>query len=205
MPSQGGGAATWWDYLCAPSTVTRFLIYAAPSSAKAEVAGLSLSLRSYDARQPSPSQPQPTAGSAASSGHATPAHPPFSVGLPATAAATHTSGHAPAGAQPFLRRKRFRAASGPTPGAVSGASASDVPARAGPREREPPVEEHMLVQQWGFSLTVRVVPPHWSEPEAGAALQGSMAQEAKPSMYTNPLYASEETSTSSYSDTGGLH
>jgi hypothetical protein len=195
--------ASWWDVLCTPSVVTRFLIYAAPSTAKAEVAGLSISLRSYDARQPQPSQQPQSAASAASSSHAAPP-PSFSFGVPASSAAAQplrTSGASNA-EQPFRRRKRFRAVAVPEAGASSGASASLAPARATPLERDFPVEEHMLVQQWGFSLTVRVMPPLWSEPEEGAALQGKAAQDPRPSMYTNPLYASEETSTSSYSDTG---
>jgi hypothetical protein len=61
-------------------------------------------------------------------------------------------------------------------------------------------EEHLLVQQWGFSVTVSVTPPLWKE--APVAEECKRAPGAHHRTYNNPLYTSEEASTSSYSDTG---
>lgn len=200
-----GDAVRWWDILCAPAMVTRFLIFAAPSSAKAEVAGVSLSLRCYDARRLLPSQQPETAAAAASSSHAVPTAAPFSLGLPALTGAAQSSraGAAADETLPFRRRKRLRAVVPQATASLSSATQSEGPAAA-PRvlQRDCPVEEHVLVQQWGFSLAVQVLPPLWSELEPReTAPERKLAHEQKSSVYTNPLYASEETSTSSYSDT----
>lgn len=207
---QGRDASGWWDMLCAPGALTRFLIYETPSAAKLEVAGFSLSLCSYDARQPS--EPTQAGTPAASSSHAAPAVPstfssgPFSEVLPTMPAGAHVShaGGRPDLAQPFRRRKRLRAAGARTAATLSGASSSEnLYGRMAPLDRDVPVEEYVLVQQWGFSINVRVLPPLWREPESSEALlQKNMNHDMRPSMYTNPLYTSEETSTSSISDTG---
>ncbi|BDA48871.1 hypothetical protein COCOBI_12-5540 [Coccomyxa sp. Obi] len=202
-------ASGWWDMLCAPGALTRFLMYETPSAAKLEVAGFSLSLCSYDARQPSEHTQAGTPG--ASSSHAAPAvHSTFSSGpfsevlptMPAAAHVTH-AGRRPDLAQPFRRRKRLRAAGARTAATLSGAPAPEnLFGGMAPLDRDFPVQEHVLVQQWGFSIDVRVLPPLWREPESSEPLlQKNMNHDTRPSMYTNPLYTSEETSTSSVSDT----
>lgn len=202
----------WWEMLCAPGALTRFLVYEVPSAAKLEVAGFSLSLCSYDVRQPSEHAQEGTA--ATSGSHTAPAMPstfssgPFSEELPTMPAAAHVNhaGGRPEPAQPFRRRKRLRAAGARTAPTLSGASASANPFdRMAPLDRDFPVEEYVLVQQWGFSINVRVLPPLWREPKSTESfLQKNMNHDSRPSMYTNPLYTSEETSTSSASDTGKL-
>ena len=202
-------SSDWWDMLCAPGALTRFLMYETPSAAKLEVAGFSLSLCSFDARQPSE---QTQAGmQAASSSHSAPAMPstgPFSEVLPIMPPAGHVShaGGRPELAQTFRRRKRLRAAGARTARTDWGAAASEAPlGRMAPLDRDFPVEEHVLVQQWGFSINVRVLPPLWREPASSEPLlQKEVIHDTRPSLYTNPLYTSEETSTSSVSDTGKL-
>ena len=61
----------------------------------------------------------------------------------------------------------------------------------------------MLIQQWGFDVTVRVVPLGWREPVSLAAPANHKTSTDSPHMYSNPLYTSEDTSASSTSDDAG--
>ena len=61
----------------------------------------------------------------------------------------------------------------------------------------------MLIQQWGFDVTVRVVPLGWREPASMAAPAKQKTSTDSPHMYSNPLYTSEDTSASSMSDDAG--
>ena len=65
------------------------------------------------------------------------------------------------------------------------------------------VEEHVLIQQWGFDVIVRVVPLGWKEPDSMAAPAEHKTSTDSPHMYSNPLYTSEDTSASSMSDDAG--
>ena len=65
-----------------------------------------------------------------------------------------------------------------------------------------PAEEHVLIQQWGFEFIVRVVPLGWQDSKTTAPEKRRTSLEAA-SMYTNPLYTSEDTSASSVSDDAG--
>ena len=61
----------------------------------------------------------------------------------------------------------------------------------------------MLIQQWGFDVTVRVVPLGWRESVSMAAPAEHKTSTDSPHMYSNPLYTSEDTSASSMSDDTG--
>lgn len=84
------------------------------------------------------------------------------------------------------------------------ASALSAPEGSGVADqgRGVPAVEHVLVQQWGFTVTVRVLPPLWAEPRAEVPSQLKSPSRHQQLAYLNPLYLYEETSTSSYSDTG---
>ena len=67
-----------------------------------------------------------------------------------------------------------------------------------------PAEEHVLIQQWGFEVIVRVVPLGWHDSDTTAPEKRRTSLETA-NIYFNPLYTSEDTSASSVSDDGGEH
>ena len=75
---------------------------------------------------------------------------------------------------------------------------ADVPAAAAQK----PAEEHTLLQQWGFEVIVRAVPLGWKDSQSTAPEKRKTSLENH-SIYSNPLYTSEDTSQSSISDDAG--
>lgn len=67
---------------------------------------------------------------------------------------------------------------------------------------ETPAEEHVLIQQWGFEVIVRIVPLGWQDSETTAPEKRRTSLETA-NMYSNPLYTSEDTSASSDSNDAG--
>lgn len=76
---------------------------------------------------------------------------------------------------------------------------ADLPAAAAQK----PAEEHILIQQWGFEVIVRVVPLGWKASQSTTPERRKTSLESH-SIYSNPLYTSEDTSQSSVSDDAGV-
>lgn len=95
------------------------------------------------------------------------------------------------------KRRRPRAFAAPqAPGEASSSSAEAA---------QRPVEEHVLIQQWGFEITLSIIPLGWKEQRSSATDKGKAPLENH-NTYNNPLYTSEDTSASSVSDdAGALH
>ena len=92
------------------------------------------------------------------------------------------------------RRRQQRPEASPASGSTDSSAAEPVQAV---------VEEHVLIQQWGFDVLVRVVPLGWRELVSTAAPAKQKTSTDSPEMYSNPLYTSEDTSASSMSDDAG--
>jgi hypothetical protein len=78
---------------------------------------------------------------------------------------------------------------------------AELPTIAGPLPKSP-VEQHVLLQQWGFELTVRV--SGLGSKVRQYSEKGDSTLQQQRAACTNPLCASEEASTPSTSDTGGV-
>ena len=194
------------EALRTPAQLLAWVTAAAPAGLSVQVTGLSLSLLSYDARRPAQAQPSAPAGPAAAAAAAAAPGPSSGAGV-FTAGAAPPGSRGGAGAQPtvqpFRQRKRFRASGGGEPVGSSEGRPATSAAAAGPSGaaalQDIPVEQHVLLQQWGFELTVRV-PARGGQPQEQPKDGDSPARHQR--IYTNPVYASEEASTSSTSDTG---
>lgn len=199
---QGERAVGWLEAARLSGQLLGSIAAPAPFSLSAQVTGVSLALLAYDARQPAQAQAAAARPAAAgpSSSSAAPVPPIIGIGRAAGkgAGAVHR-------AEPPVRlRKRVRmAAGGARRGAAQPAAGGGQAACADPG----PGAEHILLQQWGLSLHVRVVPPQWSEQQqaAGAAADKSRGLHNHHSHHGAegvPVHVAEEASTPSTSDTG---
>jgi hypothetical protein len=100
------------------------------------------------------------------------------------------------GSSPGEGRKRRRPRK--PPAALQIPVDADTPAAAAQK----PAEEHILIQQWGFQVVVRVVPLGWKDSQSTAPEKRKTSLESH-SIHSNPLYTSEDTSPSSVSDDAG--
>ena len=167
-----------------------------------QVSGVSLALLAYDARQPAQAQAaaaRPAAAGPSSSAAGGAVVPPIAgIGR----APDRLAGAAPRAEQPLRLRKRVRMAVG---SARRGAPQSAASAGPSPPADAGPVAEHVLLQQWGFSLDARVVPPLWGEGQQSSAAdsgRGLRSHHSHLGAEAPPVHAAEEASTPSTSDTG---
>ena len=186
-----------------PAQLLASAMTAAPAAVRVQVTGLSLSLLAYDARRPAQQQASADAAPAAAAAAAAPGPSSSAAGFTAGVALadSRVSAGAPPSSQPFRQRKRFRASGGAQLGSSSEArpSAPSGPLAAAAALHGIPVEQHVLLQQWGFEVTVRV-PARRGQPQEQLSRGESPLRHHR--IHTNPVYASEEASTPSTSDTG---
>ena len=201
--SEGERAVGWLEAArLSGQALGRSIAASAPFSVSAQVTGVSLALLAYDARQPAQAVAAAARPAAAGPSSSTAGGAP----VPPIVGFRRAPGAVPRAEQPLRLRKRVRmAAAGARRGAhqaqnhsAAGAGPAAPPADPGP------VAEHTLLQQWGMSLHVRVVPPLWSERQQPAAddTRDLHNHHSHPGAEKLPLHVPEEASTPSTSDTG---
>ena len=144
----------WLHMLRLPACLWRHLALNEPRACTASVLGTSLTLTAYGARAGPPSPPSKP--SVPGAGEQQPQPEPALVPSPerpfAPHPATFTFGTNTGPSN--RRRKRLRAVGPATEGQAS----------ASQQDEEPwPTEQHLILQSWGCTACIRVVPPDWED------------------------------------------